>query len=159
MGAFIVLVIYNSRKARKNKQRTTNPQTLNAFQNATTEEREKMLESRGFTKYTDENGSNRWKPPMNFNEMEKAEKVDLVFKNDSVEMVIEKGTPKIRCQYCGTMYHLNSANAPIAEQADKVTRKLQNNSIKLYCLHYLAKSLTSLKFVFSIIERRLTQIL
>ena len=77
---------------------------LNTFQHATPEEKERMLESRGFTKYTDENGNTRWKAPELLKEWANAENIDVLLNNGSVEMKIEKESPKIRCSYCGTVY-------------------------------------------------------
>ena len=67
VGLFAVWAVYNSRKTKKSKPTTTAKQPvqpmLNAFRNATPEERERMLDERGFTKYTDENGRTRWRVP------------------------------------------------------------------------------------------------
>jgi hypothetical protein len=62
-GFFIALfaawAVYSSHQAKKHPKPQTRiePTLLSTFQQATPEEREKMLESRGFTKYTDENGN------------------------------------------------------------------------------------------------------
>lgn len=111
IGGFFVAVfaawaVYSSHKAKKHPKPATHdePAILTAFQHATPEERQKMLEERGFTKYTDENGNTRWKAPEMIKEWANAENIDVLLKNGSVEMKVEKEGPKIRCSYCGTVY-------------------------------------------------------
>jgi hypothetical protein len=103
VAIFTVWIVYNSRKEKHKPQASSEP-TLSSFQSATPEERQKILEEKGFIKYTDENGNTKWRAPEQLAEWTKAEKVDVTFKNNSMEMVIEKEGPKIRCSYCGTVY-------------------------------------------------------
>ena len=116
VGGFAIYIVYNSRKAKHAKTGATSSEnsqeTLSKLAGATPEEREKMLEARGFTKYTDENGNTRWKMPEQLQELAKAEKVDIVFKKDSMEMMIEKQRPQIRCSYCGTLYDETLSRCP-----------------------------------------------
>jgi len=109
IGGFFVAIFaawigYSSHKTKHTKPQTPTQPNLSAFQRATPEVRQKMLEERGFTKYTDENGNTRWKAPEQLAEWAKAEKLDFVFKNNSMELMIEREEPKIRCSYCGTVY-------------------------------------------------------
>jgi rubrerythrin len=114
---FAAYLFYSSRKAKHAKSQTTSQSTLgqpnlNAFQHATPEEREKMLEARGFTKYTDENGNTRWQAPEQLAGWAKAEKIDMVFKNGSIQIEMEKEGPRIRCSYCGTIYDAKLDKCP-----------------------------------------------
>lgn len=110
LGAFVILIfgvyaVYSSRKQKKNKPQTTNQPNFSAMNNASPEQREKMMELSGFTKYTAEDGSIHWKPPSGaIPEWAKAEKIDVVMKDGSLEIEVEKQSPKIRCSYCGTVY-------------------------------------------------------
>ena len=109
IGAFVIIIfavyaVYSSRKAKKNKPQTSDRRTFSAMQNASPEQREKLLELEGFTKYTDENGNTRWRAPQDGPEWAKAEKIDVVLKDGSLEIEMEKQSPKIRCSYCGTVY-------------------------------------------------------
>ena len=111
VAIFVVYAVYSSRKS-KNKQQTTQP-TFNAFQQATPEEREKLLELEGFTKYTDENGTTKWQPPKDgMPEWARAEKIDVVLSGGSVHIEVQKETPKIRCSYCGTVYEQRLEKCP-----------------------------------------------
>jgi Ca2+/Na+ antiporter len=101
---FVVFAVYSSRKAKKNKASATGRLAFSTFQNVTPEQREKLLELEGFTKYTDENGNTRWRVPKDGPEWAKAEKIDVVLKDGSLEIEMEKQSPKIRCSYCGTVY-------------------------------------------------------
>jgi hypothetical protein len=106
VAVFAAWVVYSSHKAKKHPKpvATIEPAILSAFQHSTPEERQKMLEERGFTQYTDENGNIRWKAPPLLKEWANAGSIDLMLKDGSVEMKIEREGPKIRCSYCGTVY-------------------------------------------------------
>ena len=105
VAVFAAYAVYSSRKAKKTNPQANSQPNFSIFQHATTEQREKMLEIEGFTKYTDENGATRWKPPSeNVPAWLKAEKIDVVMKDGSWEIQMVKQSPKIRCFYCGTVY-------------------------------------------------------
>jgi hypothetical protein len=111
LGGFFVAVfaawaIYSSHKAKHTKPQTKNTQPpLTVFQQATPQEREKLLESAGFTKTVDENGNSRWRAPKDgLPDWTKNEKIDVIMENGSVHVEMEKETPKIRCSFCGTIY-------------------------------------------------------
>ena len=58
VGFLVAYVAYSSRKNKHNpKPQATSQPTLSGFQRATPEEREKLLELEGFTRYTYENGN------------------------------------------------------------------------------------------------------
>jgi len=98
VALFAAYIAYSSHKNKHNPKPEPNSRpTLTAFQRATPEEREKLLELQGFTKYTDENGNTRWRPP--------AEGLPAWAKADgAMQIEMEKESPKIRCSYCGTVY-------------------------------------------------------
>jgi hypothetical protein len=109
VAVFAVYVGYSAHKAKHNPpQKTEEPITqplISAYQRATPEQREKMLEMGGFTKYVDENGRTRWKAPEGgLPEFLKNEKVDLIFKEGTMEVEMQKQVSKIRCSFCGTVY-------------------------------------------------------
>jgi rubrerythrin len=127
---FAAWLVYNSLKAKHTKPQTASQPILSNFQHATPEEREKMLEARGFTKYTDENGNARWKAPKLLADWAKAEKVDVVLKNGSMEIEMEKEGPKIRCSYCWTVYDEKLSKCPscgASRQGDEKQDPLTNS--------------------------------
>jgi|SRR5208283_1874750 len=103
---FAAYIAYSSHKNKHNPQPKSNSQpTLNIFQHATPEEREKLLELQGFTRYTDENGNTQWRlPEKGLPAWAKAEKIDVILKDGAMQIEMEKESPKIRCSYCGTVY-------------------------------------------------------
>lgn len=106
VALFAAYIAYSAHKNKHNpKPQATNQPVLSAFQRATPEEREKLLELEGFTKYTDENGNTRWRAPKaGLLAWAQAEKIDVVLKDGSMQIKMEKQGPKIRCSYCGTVY-------------------------------------------------------
>lgn len=94
MAVFAAWTVYSSHKAKHSKPQTASKPNLNVFQNATPEQREKLLELEGFTKYTDENGNQHWRPPpkAGMPEWANAEKIDIVLKDGSMNIEMEKQT-------------------------------------------------------------------
>jgi hypothetical protein len=114
VGIFAIWAVYNSRKPKPPKPKSTSPAAwLSSLKNASPEERGKILEAQGFTKYTDEEGNTRWKPPELFAGLAEAEKVDITFKDGAMEVVMEKEGPKTACPYCGTLYDEKLERCPI----------------------------------------------
>jgi hypothetical protein len=113
VAVFAVYAVYSSRKAKKTAPAATSQPNFKAFQNASPEQREKLLELEGFTKYTDENGNAHWKPPAKGVPVwATAEKIDVVMRDGSMEIEMEKQSPKIRCSYCGTVYDEKLGKCP-----------------------------------------------
>ena len=147
VGGFFVAVfaawaVCSSHKSKhKNPQTTTQPinqpiqqKTLRAFQQATSEEHTKMSKSERFsTRYTDENGNSRWKAPEQFADWAKADKIDVVMKDDAVQIEMEKEGPKIRCSYCGTVYDERLDKCPncgATRQGDRGTSANAQSTLK-----------------------------
>jgi len=128
IGGFFVLIfaiyaVYSSRKAKKHPQTTANQPNWNTFQHASQDEKEKMLQLEGFTKYTDENGRTHWKPPAGEVPVwAQADKIDVVMSGGGLQIEMEKQSPKIRCSYCGTVYEMKLEKCPncgAARQGDE----------------------------------------
>ena len=106
LGQFAVLINLNIKIPRQPLNQLTNQfnKLCAPFSRQHLKNAQKCLEARGFTRYTDENGNSRWKAPEQFADWAKADKIDVVMKDDAVQIEMEKEGPKIRCSYCGTVY-------------------------------------------------------
>ncbi len=97
-----------------------------------------MLEERGFTQYTDENGNTRWKATVALKEWANAENIDLMLKDGSVEMKIEGGARKFVVRTAEQFTMKNLTSVLIVVQVGWVMRKL--------CRIYYLTSLKMKKF-------------